>query len=100
METSRLTLEDIRSRPTIDLWPDAGEVLNLGRNQIYAAARNGEIPTLRIGRRILVLEVAPALERALGTWHRFDQRRVDAAALGAGSGGEQASFRGQHPAGA
>lgn len=46
---------------TIDV---AGKVLGLGRNSAYAAAQSGQIPTLRIGRRILV-PTAP-LRRMLG----------------------------------
>jgi excisionase family DNA binding protein len=37
------------SKPVIDLWPDAGKLLGLGRDTTYNAARSGEIPTLRIG---------------------------------------------------
>ncbi len=37
---------------TID---EAAKELGIGRNQAYAAARRGEIPTIRIGKRILVL---------------------------------------------
>jgi excisionase family DNA binding protein len=37
---------------TID---EAAKELGIGRNQTYAAARRGEIPTIRIGKRILVL---------------------------------------------
>ena len=37
---------------TID---EAAKELGIGRNQAYAAARRGEIPTIRIGHRILVL---------------------------------------------
>jgi excisionase family DNA binding protein len=43
---------------------DAAKMLNIGRNQAYEAARTGQIPVLRIGKRILVL-VEP-LERMLG----------------------------------
>lgn len=44
--------------------PDAGRVyLNLGRNASYEAAHRGEIPTIRIGRKILVPIIA--LERML-----------------------------------
>lgn len=41
-------------RPTVPIWPDAGKALGIGRSQAYAAAESGEIPTIRIGRRILV----------------------------------------------
>ena len=43
----------IRGRLTIDV-PEAGRLLGLGRNAAYEAARRGEIPTLRIGQRLLV----------------------------------------------
>ena len=44
MQGSRLTL-------TV---PEAGRVLGVGRNAAYQAARTGDIPTVRIGKRILV----------------------------------------------
>jgi hypothetical protein len=34
---------------------EAGEVLGVGHNQAYEAARRGDIPTKRIGKRIVVL---------------------------------------------
>ncbi len=34
--------------------PEAGEKLGVGRNASYEAARTGQIPTIRIGRRLLV----------------------------------------------
>jgi len=40
-------------QPTLSV-PAAGRYLGLGRAQAYAAASRGEIPTLRVGRRILV----------------------------------------------
>jgi excisionase family DNA binding protein len=40
-------------RKTITV-PEAGEQLGLGRNAAYEAAKRGEIPTIRIGRRLLV----------------------------------------------
>lgn len=36
------------------LWPDTGQALGLSRASAYDAAARGEIPTIRIGRRILV----------------------------------------------
>jgi hypothetical protein len=41
-------------RPTIPLWPDAGRALGLGRSSTYASAERREIPTLRIGGRVVV----------------------------------------------
>lgn len=34
--------------------PEAAERLGIGRNQGYEAARNGQIPTIKIGKRLLV----------------------------------------------
>jgi len=44
--------------------PTAGLIVGVGRNAAYEAARKGEIPTLKIGRRKVV--PIPALERLLG----------------------------------
>ena len=53
METDTLTLTDLRDRATVTV-PEAGELLGLSRNAAYQAADRGEIPTLRIGRRLVV----------------------------------------------
>ena len=50
-------------RPTIEV-PEAGRVFGLGRSASYAAAARGEIPTLRIGRRLVV--PTAQLRRLLG----------------------------------
>ena len=42
---------------------EAGRLLRLSRGSAYEAARSGQIPTLRIGRRLLVPRAA--LERLL-----------------------------------
>ncbi|MGC1298950.1 MAG: helix-turn-helix domain-containing protein [Alloacidobacterium sp.] len=34
--------------------PEAGKMVNLGKNAAYAAARAGQIPTLRFGRKLRV----------------------------------------------
>jgi len=54
---------DPHLQPTLSV-PAAGRYLGLGRAQAYAAANRGEIPTLRVGRRILV--PTALLARALG----------------------------------
>ncbi len=41
-------------RQTYDLWPDTGRILGLSRGATYEAARRGEIPVLRFGKRLLV----------------------------------------------
>jgi hypothetical protein len=51
------------NKPTMSV-PSAGEkYFGLSRNASYAAAARGEIPTIRIGRRIYV--VVAALERRI-----------------------------------
>lgn len=37
---------------------EVAKVLGVGRNQAYLAARSGQLPTIRIGKRILVPRVA------------------------------------------
>ncbi|KJC62181.1 hypothetical protein UP10_02085 [Bradyrhizobium sp. LTSPM299] len=38
--------------------PEAGEMLGLGRNASYQAAKRGDIPTIKIGKLIRVPKVA------------------------------------------
>ncbi len=51
-------------QPTMQLWPEVGQILGLGRAATYDAARRGDIPTIRFGRRIIV--PTAALRRMLG----------------------------------
>ncbi len=44
--------------------PEAGEKLGIGKNSAYEAAHTGQIPTIRVGRRLLVPRAA--LDRMLG----------------------------------
>ena len=39
--------------PTLSI-PEAAQLLGIGRNAAYQAAAAGQLPTLRIGRRLLV----------------------------------------------
>ena len=54
--------ERVVERKTLDV-PVAGAILGVGRNKSYELARQGIIPTIRLGRR-LVVPIA-ALERLL-----------------------------------
>lgn len=58
--------------------PEAAGILGIGRNQGYEAARSGQIPTIRIGRRLLVPR--PAFERLLeeGTQERDARAEANA----------------------
>jgi len=51
------------TRATLNLWPETARILGLGRNAVYAAAHRGDIPTVRIGGRLLVPKAA--LDRML-----------------------------------
>jgi excisionase family DNA binding protein len=42
---------------------EAGAILGLGRNASYAGAHNGQIPSIRVGKRLLVPRAA--LEKLL-----------------------------------
>jgi excisionase family DNA binding protein len=50
------------NRKTYDV-EEAGRLLGIGRNQAYEAARRGDIPTIKMGKRLLVPKAA--LDRLL-----------------------------------
>jgi excisionase family DNA binding protein len=54
---------DLLCKPVLTV-EEAGRVLRISRNSAYEAARIGQLPTLRIGRRVLV--PTAALLRMLG----------------------------------
>ena len=62
--------------PDVLTIPEAARRLRVGRNSAYEAAQRGELPVLRIGRRLLVPRVA--LERLLAG-NGADSRNADAA---------------------
>lgn len=49
---------DAPERQTYNLWPETGRILGLGKNAVYAAAARKEIPTIRVGGRLLVPRAA------------------------------------------
>jgi excisionase family DNA binding protein len=57
-----MTAESKLERATLTV-EEAALVLGIGRSAAYAAAQSGELPTVRIGRRVLVPR--PALNRML-----------------------------------
>jgi hypothetical protein len=62
------TLADVRDLGTIPVWsatePDAADVLSVGRALSYSMARDGRLPTIRLGSRVVV--PVPALLSMLG----------------------------------
>jgi len=58
-----VTLDDLLDRAVLSV-EEAGALLNVGRTAAYDAVRRGELPVLRVGRRMLV--PVPALLRLIG----------------------------------
>lgn len=48
-----MTLADLRGRATITV-EEAADLLGMGRNQVYAACQNGQLPALKLGARWVV----------------------------------------------
>jgi excisionase family DNA binding protein len=77
--------------------PEAGQLLGLSRNASYEAARRGDIPTIRIG-RLLVVPKAPFHRMLDPHGHggradqgdRFQDKCQDSEDAAAGDGGVQA----------
>jgi excisionase family DNA binding protein len=62
-QATTFSLNQLEGRVTITI-EQAAQVLGLGRTAAYEAARRGELPTRRLGRRLLV--PVPALLTWLG----------------------------------
>ncbi|EGD44662.1 hypothetical protein NBCG_01082 [Nocardioidaceae bacterium Broad-1] len=58
----------------MSVWPEAAGILHLSKASAYAAAERGEIPTIRIGRRLLV--PTAALRRLLQLDEPLDAERM------------------------
>lgn len=57
-----MTIDEALAKPTIPL-VDAGTLFfGLGRSAVYEAAKRGDIPTIRVGKKIMV-PVAPLAEK-------------------------------------
>ena len=52
--TSTPLVPQAEDQPTLRIWPETGRALGLSRSATYDAAARGDIPTLHIGRRLLV----------------------------------------------
>jgi excisionase family DNA binding protein len=49
-----MTGNETKAEPLTLSVPEAGKMVNLGKNVAYAAARAGQIPTQRFGRKLRV----------------------------------------------
>jgi excisionase family DNA binding protein len=63
MTTSESHTAPRRDKATLTI-AEAASVLGIGRNSAYAAARQGQLPTVRMGKRLLV--PIARLEKMLG----------------------------------
>jgi hypothetical protein len=57
-------LEEIKTRPTVPVWPHAGMALGLTKGGTYAAVHRNEIEVLRFGR--LLKAVSAPLRKSIG----------------------------------
>lgn len=64
----RITMADIRHLPTVHVWhatePSLAALLRFSRSSAYDAVKRGEVPSLRLGGRVVV--PVPSLLRMLG----------------------------------
>lgn len=61
-----MTLDELKRRTVVDVWPTAGQALGYrSKSAAYRAAARGDIPTLRLGERKLVVPTWQVL-RMLG----------------------------------
>lgn len=67
-----VNIEAIRYLGTVSV-PVAGAVLGIGRGASYEAAKNGTLPTIRVGRRLRV-PVQPLLRLIGADQPRFDDQ--------------------------
>jgi hypothetical protein len=64
LPTIEEAMQEIRTKPTVPIWPTVGVVLELSRGAAYDAAHRGDFETVRIGKLIKV--VTAPLRRKLG----------------------------------
>jgi hypothetical protein len=64
LPTLEEALEEIRTKPLVNLWPTVGVAYGVSRGTIYDAAARGEIDVLEVGR--LKKAVSSSIRRKLG----------------------------------
>lgn len=73
-----IVLPDPKQRPTLTVYA-AADILGVDRKTVYAAINSGQLPCLRVGRRILIptswlaARIAPDSDGALFTDSRSPQ---------------------------
>ena len=65
---SPMTVEEARrmcrEHVTVPLWPHAGQALGMSRDKTYTAARDNELPTIKVGSKVMM--ATAVLSRMLG----------------------------------
>ena len=65
---AKQVLDNTEQKGTYSI-PEAAKFLGIGRNAAYEAVRKGQIPTIRIGRRLLVPKAALQRMLEIGNTH-------------------------------
>jgi excisionase family DNA binding protein len=63
-EIASVGVPTAEERPTLNVWPETGRLLGLSKAATYAAVQSGELPAIRVGRRLLI--PTAKLRRMLG----------------------------------
>ncbi len=53
-EAPSVRVPTAEERPTLGVWPETGQILGLSKASVYEAVKTGDIPSIKIGRRLLV----------------------------------------------
>ncbi len=56
-DEAMMSTDDTKKEPEplcIPLWPDTGKLLGIGRGLTYEMAKQGKIPTIELGKRLVV----------------------------------------------
>jgi excisionase family DNA binding protein len=79
-----MTISTQTAQPATCSVPEAGQALGISRQSAYQAARTGELPTVKIGRRLLVprraLETMLCIENDVALGGQSERAAADSAA--------------------
>jgi hypothetical protein len=45
-------IREVKTRPTVPLWPHLGLIFELSKSGVYGAAKSGQFEVIRIGRSV------------------------------------------------
>lgn len=97
-----MTISTQTAQPATCTVPEAGQALGISRQSAYQAARTGELPTVKIGRRLLVprraLETMLGLENGVDPATLRDNEKRPAGEPGASTSSAGGAASGARPA--